>query len=157
MNNDLYMGQGQFPMNGQQTPVNSFMSNSQNTYPRPADIVDYVNGYNGMANYPIPMGRTGILFDFPNRKFWIKSPGGPQPVLGFNFSPDNYPMNAPMQQQLNQPMLQAPSQDNAVTREEFDELKGSINQITSMLSAMQPVQNDQQVKQNNKKFNNQKG
>jgi hypothetical protein len=155
MNNDLYMGQPAY--NAQQTPVNNYMSTNQNSYQRPADIIDYVNGYNGMANYPIPMGRTGILFDFPNRKFWIKSPGGPQPVLGFNFSPDNYPMNPQMQQPV-QPMPQQ-TMNEAVSREEFNELKSSMNQILEMMSSMsnQNQTVDGQNKPNNKKFNNQKG
>lgn len=155
MNNDLYMGQPAY--NAQQTPVNNYMSTNQNSYQRPADIIDYVNGYNGMANYPIPMGRTGILFDFPNRKFWIKSPGGPQPVLGFNFSPDNYPMN-PQMQQLVQSMPQQ-TMNEAVSREEFNELKSSMNQILEMMSSMtnQNQTIEGQNKQPNKKFNNQKG
>lgn len=160
MDNSLYMGQNQqYGMN----PQNNSMNNYQNlmpTYQRPADVVDYVNGFNGMMNYPIPNGRTGILFDFPNRKFWIKSPGGPQPILGFTFNPDNYPMNNQMGQQMSQTPIQQ-SETDSVSREEFNQAINSLGnnmaEIRELLTSLQPSSTDNTQRQSNKKYNNQKG
>lgn len=161
MDNSLYMTQNpsQYGMNPQQTSMNNY-SNSMPTYQRPADVVDYVNGFNGMMNYPIPNGRTGILFDFPNRKFWIKSPGGPQPVLGFTFNPDNYPMNNQMVSQSQQSQIQQPEND-AVSREEFNQAINSLGsdmaKIQELLTSLQQTNADNSQRQSNKKYNNQKG
>lgn len=57
MDNSLYMGQpSNFGINTQPSQMNNFINNS-NPYQRPINIVDYVNGFNGMVNYPIPMGQ----------------------------------------------------------------------------------------------------
>lgn len=55
MDNSLYMGQpSNFGINSQPSQMNNFINNT-NPYQRPINIVDYVNGLNGMVNYPIPM------------------------------------------------------------------------------------------------------
>lgn len=69
MNNFNNTGMNNYGYGQQQTPMNdqNFM-NSQNFYQKPFDIADYVNGFNGAANYPVPTGRTGVLIDFNTGK-----------------------------------------------------------------------------------------
>ena len=151
MGNEQYMANNPYSINANQTPVNSYMNNSP--YQRPIDIFDCVNGYNGMANYPIPMGRTGILFDFPNGKFWLKSPGGPQPVQEFEFRRVEY-SNA---QQTAIPQQTA----STVTRDEFESainsLGESMNDLKEIVLSLRDSNSDNQPRPANKKFNSQKG
>lgn len=56
MNNDLYMGQPTY--NAQQTPVNNYMSTTQNSYQRPADII--VEGVFCISGLPLFYERRTI-------------------------------------------------------------------------------------------------
>lgn len=153
MDNSLYMGQpSNFGMNTQPSQMNNFINNT-NPYQRPINIVDYVNGFNGMVNYPIPMGQSGLLIDFSIGKMWIKTPGGPMPAIEYNISKaDN------QQFQQNQP------QNNAITRDEFNsvinDLGTNMNSLKEMIERLQESINTTQTEQTQrptKKYNNQKG
>lgn len=78
-------------------------------------IMVTVQGENGAQMYPVAAGNTVLLADFDAKLFWLKtteSNGLPQPMRKFRFEEITpQPQNAVA---------------NAVTREEFDELRKMI-------------------------------
>lgn len=99
---------------------NNYMNN-QAYYQKPFDIADYVNGFNGAANYPVPTGCTGVLLDFNIGKMWIKSPGGTNPMEEFDIK-----RCAPV----------VKNQNESISREEFESSMNGVNESLAKLTEM---------------------
>lgn len=117
---------------------NSFNQNMNNgswfnTRPivqEPPIIVIPVTGEQAARSYPIEKGRTVLLIDFENHRFWIKSikPNGLESSCeGHSFISDSE-ANSRMNQQQMTPQLNVTEefQNKFVSREEFDALKKTI-------------------------------
>lgn len=105
--------------------------NQQQTYAQePPIIVVPVTGEQAARTYPIEKGRTILLLDFQNHRFWIKSikPNGLESLCeGYTFIGD---AEANAQNQQNQQMqLTEEFQNRFVSREEFELLKKSIDEL----------------------------
>lgn len=138
-NNMMNNGYGQQQM---QSNNQLYMTQPSVTRQRTIDVTDFVSGFNGAINYPIPMGRSGLLIDFSIGKMWIKSPGGPVPMEEFDVK------RCEPQKIQNDP----------ISREEFDSTMNNVNdtlsQLKDMIANLQP--NDGKVN-NRQNRNNQKG
>lgn len=91
-----------------------------------------VNGEGGAQMYPVAAGSTVALIDFDACIFWLKTtaPNGlPQQMRKFEFK---------------EIVQAAPGNENAVTRQEFDELKKMIAALGGKLNE-QSVQHDAEV------------
>lgn len=117
---------------------NSFNQNMNNgpwfnTRPivqEPPIIVIPVTGEQAARSYPIEKGRTVLLIDFENHRFWIKSikPNGLESSCeGHSFISDSE-ANSRMNQQQMTPQMNVTEefQNKFVSREEFDALKKTI-------------------------------
>ena len=74
-----------------------------------------VQGEAGARIYPVAAGNTVLLIDFDSKKFWLKSTdlnGMPSRFAAFNFTEE---------------IKQADNTDNFISRNEFNELKQSID------------------------------
>lgn len=82
------------------------------------DTVVWVQGENAAKAYTVPPGKTVMLLDSESDRFYIKQAdpyGKPLPLKCFHYSADS--------------PSPEPSQDNFVTRREFDELKASLEAL----------------------------
>lgn len=108
----------------------NFQFNPQPMTQEPPIIVIPVTGEQAARNYPIEKGRTVLLLDFQNHRFWIKSikPNGLESSCdGYTFLGD---AEANAQNQQNQQMqLTEEFQNRFVSREEFELLKKSIDEL----------------------------
>lgn len=121
---------------------NNFSSNIQNgswynqqpIMQEPPIIVIPINGEQAAKTYPIEKGRTVLLMDFENHRFYIKSikPNGLESSCdGYSFLSD---AEANMQRNQNQQTQQTIQlsddfQNRFVSREEFELLKKSIEDL----------------------------
>jgi len=84
-----------------------------------------VQGEAGARIYPVAAGNTVLLIDFDSKKFWLKSTdlnGMPSRFAAFSFTEEIKPAN---------------DTDNFISRNEFNELKQSIdNQFKSLSDAI---------------------
>ena len=104
--------------------------NTQPIVQEPPIIVIPVTGEQAARSYPIEKGRTVLLIDFENHRFWIKSikPNGLESSCeGHSFISDSE-ANSRMNQQQMTPQLNVTEefQNKFVSREEFDALKKTI-------------------------------
>jgi len=93
---------------------NMFQPTMQQTQPQTQTMLVSVNGEGGAQMYPVAAGMTVALIDFNAGMFWLKTtdPNGfPLKMREFKF------------EEITKP---APTDTNAVTRAEFDELKKMI-------------------------------
>lgn len=86
-------------------------------------ITVFVTSELAMQCYPVGAGNTVLLIDFDHHMFWIKSTdtnGVPMPIRTFNFN-----------EKIEQPSTNDNQQvdNNAPTREEFEELKKMIKEL----------------------------
>lgn len=90
-----------------------------------------VQGEAGARIYPVAAGNTVLLIDFDNKKFWLKSTdlnGMPSRFAAFNFTEEIKPAN---------------DTDNFISRNEFNELKQSIdNQFKNLSDAIKGAINN---------------
>ena len=89
-----------------------------------------VQGEAGARIYPVAAGNTVLLIDFDSKKFWLKSTdlnGMPSRFAAFNFTEEVTPQ----------------VQGDVVTRNEFNELKQSIdNQFKNLSDAIKGAINN---------------
>lgn len=92
-----------------------------------------MTGEQAARSYPIEKGRTVLLIDFENHRFWIKSikPNGLESSCeGHSFISDSEANSRMNQQQMSQqPNVTEEFQNKFVSREEFDALKKTIEDI----------------------------
>lgn len=104
--------------------------NTQPIIQEPPIIVIPVTGEQAARSYPIEKGRTVLLIDFENHRFWIKSikPNGLESSCeGHSFISDSEANSRMNQQQMSQqPNVTEEFQNKFVSREEFDALKKTI-------------------------------
>lgn len=90
-----------------------------------------VQGEAGARIYPVAAGNTVLLIDFDSKKFWLKSTdlnGMPSRFAAFNFTEE---------------IKQANDTDNFISRNEFNELKQSIdNQFKNLSDAIKGAINN---------------
>lgn len=90
-----------------------------------------VQGEAGARIYPVAAGNTVLLIDFDSKKFWLKSTdlnGMPSRFATFNFTEE---------------IKQADNTDNFISRNEFNELKQSIdNQFKNLSDAIKGAINN---------------
>ena len=90
-----------------------------------------VQGEAGARIYPVAAGNTVLLIDFDSKKFWLKSTdlnGMPSRFAAFNFTEE---------------IKQADNTDNFISRNEFNELKQSIdNQFKNLSDAIKGAINN---------------
>lgn len=90
-----------------------------------------VQGEAGARIYPVAAGNTVLLIDFDSKKFWLKSTdlnGMPSRFAAFNFTEEIKPAN---------------DTDNFISRNEFNELKQSIdNQFRNLSDAIKGAINN---------------
>lgn len=90
-----------------------------------------VQGEAGARIYPVAAGNTVLLIDFDSKKFWLKSTdlnGMPSRFAAFNFTEEIKPTN---------------DTDNFISRNEFNELKQSIdNQFKNLSDAIKGAINN---------------
>lgn len=90
-----------------------------------------VQGEAGARIYPVAAGNTVLLIDFDSKKFWLKSTdlnGMPSRFAAFNFTEEIKPAN---------------DTDNFISRNEFNELKQSIdNQFQNLSDAIKGAINN---------------
>lgn len=107
--------------------------NSQPIMQEPPIIVIPVTGEQAARTYPIEKGRTVLLIDFENHRFWIKSikPNGLESSCeGHSFISDSEANSRINQQQMaQQPNITEEFQNKFVSREEFDALKKTIEEL----------------------------
>lgn len=121
---------------------NNFSSNIQNgswynqqpIMQEPPIIVIPVNGEQAAKTYPIEKGRTVLLMDFENHRFYIKSikPNGLESSCdGYSFLSDAEANMQRNQTQQTQQTVQLSDdfQNRFVSREEFEVLKKSIEDL----------------------------
>jgi len=97
-----------------------------------------VQGEAGARIYPVAAGNTVLLIDFDNKKFWLKSTdlnGMPSRFAAFSFTEEIKPAN---------------DTDNFISRNEFNELKQSIdNQFKNLSDAIKGAINNVSNSANN--------
>lgn len=107
--------------------------NTQPIIQEPPIIVIPVTGEQAARSYPIEKGRTVLLIDFENHRFWIKSikPNGLESSCeGHSFISDSEANSRMNQQQMSQqPNVTEEFQNKFVSRKEFDALKKTIEDI----------------------------
>ena len=90
-----------------------------------------VQGEAGARIYPVAAGNTVLLIDFDVKKFWLKSTdlnGMPSRFAAFNFTEEIKPAN---------------DTDNFISRNEFNDLKQSIdNQFKNLSDAIKGAINN---------------
>jgi len=90
-----------------------------------------VQGEAGARIYPVAAGNTVLLIDFDSKKFWLKSTdlnGMPSRFAAFSFTEEIKPAN---------------DTDNFISRNEFNELKQSIdNQFKNLSDAIKGAINN---------------
>lgn len=86
-----------------------------------------VQGEAGANAYPVASGNTVMLMDFESGKFWLKSNvnGIPQRLRSFSF----------VEEVQEQPKQQAQA-TSTITREEFDNLSGSVAKISDSVNKL---------------------
>lgn len=121
--------------NPQQQTIQPNMQPVQQVNPNmqePPIVVIPVNGEQMAKMYPVERGRTILLMDFTNKRFWIKSikPNGLEEACdGFSFIGDSDVAAQQTQVQNDKARLQQ-LQASFVSRSEFDELKKIIDELT---------------------------
>lgn len=108
--------------------------NQQPIMQEPPIIVIPVNGEQAAKTYPIEKGRTILLMDFENHRFYIKSikPNGLESSCdGYSFLSDTEANMQRNQTQQAQQTIQLSDdfQNRFVSREEFEVLKKSIEDL----------------------------
>ena len=116
---------------GYSPPQQFFQQFQQPQQPNNSVSVVTVQGEAGARIYPVAAGNTVLLIDFDSKKFWLKSTdlnGMPSRFAAFNFTEEIKPAN---------------DTDNFVSRNEFNELKQSIdNQFKNLSDAIKGAINN---------------
>ena len=116
---------------GYSPPQQFFQQFQQPQQPNNSVSVVTVQGEAGARIYPVAAGNTVLLIDFDSKKFWLKSTdlnGMPSRFAAFNFTEEIKPAN---------------DTDNFISRNEFNELKQSIdNQFKNLSDAIKGAINN---------------
>ena len=118
---------------GGYSPPQQFFQQFQQPPPQQNNSVSVVTvqGEAGARIYPVAAGNTVLLIDFDSKKFWLKSTdlnGMPSRFAAFNFTEEIKPAN---------------DTDNFISRNEFNELKQSIdNQFKNLSDAIKGAINN---------------
>lgn len=106
---------------------------SQASYPAPSSNgINWVSGESGAKSWIVGRGESVLLMDSENQCFYLKSAdasGMPLPLRTFDYTERT--QNAPQgsQTDFNQ------SNDNYITRTEFDDLKAKYEELEKQLKA----------------------
>ena len=118
---------------GGYSPPQQFFQQFQQPQPQQNNSVSVVTvqGEAGARIYPVAAGNTVLLIDFDSKKFWLKSTdlnGMPSRFAAFSFTEEIKPAN---------------DTDNFISRNEFNELKQSIdNQFKNLSDAIKGAINN---------------
>lgn len=125
---------------GGYSPPQQFFQQFQQQPPQQNNSVSVVTvqGEAGARIYPVAAGNTVLLIDFDSKKFWLKSTdlnGMPSRFAAFSFTEEVKPAN---------------DTDNFISRNEFNELKQSIdNQFKNLSDAIKGAINNVSNSANN--------
>ena len=132
MNNGYPANYGNQTMQGMTNPtmfgnMNPIYGNQQNMQNTGSFMTVLVQGEAGANAYPVASGNTVMLMDFESGKFWLKSNvnGIPQRLRSFSF----------VEEVQEQPKQQAQA-TSTITREEFDNLSGSVAKISDSVNKL---------------------
>ena len=113
---------------------------SQASYPAPSSNgINWVSGESGAKSWIVGRGESVLLMDSENQCFYLKSAdasGMPLPLRVFDYTERT--QNAPQDSQtaFNQ------SNDNFITRTEFDDLKAKYEELEKQLKAKSIVKKE---------------
>ena len=110
-----------YPMTNMQTQQQPQVSQNSGNI-----LTVFINSEDEVGTYPVQAGTTVLLLCFPAKKFWLKSTstnGVPEALREFPFEEKTV-----VQPQTNQ---------NGVTREEFNELSSKIDKLIQDLGGTQ--------------------
>lgn len=88
--------------------------------PRPTSSIVWVQGESGAKGYPVAPGNTVLLMDSESNKFYMK-----------NIDTFGKPSIKTYVYEEEKPVQEVPSQNDYVSRKEFDELKQKLDELMS--------------------------